>query len=154
MVCSNVGNVDMFVTQATAVTDELVEAFARLIPQLKLNFPPPSQEELATLLSSDTSILLIARYLDEQSPIAGALTLILYRVPTGIRARIEDVVVDEAMRGKRIGETLVRHALKIAREAGADGVALTSNPMREVANRLYKRLGFTPWQTNLYFYKF
>jgi ribosomal protein S18 acetylase RimI-like enzyme len=82
------------------------------------------------------------------------LTLVVYRVPTGIRARIEDVVVDEAMRGKGIGEALMRHALHMAREAGADGVALTSNPRREAANRLYQRLGFHPWQTNLYFYKF
>lgn len=144
----------MFVVRATVATDELVEAFARLIPQLKLNFPPLSKDELDTLLASDASILFVARYPDEQAPISGILTLILYRVPTGIRARIEDVVVDEAMRGKGIGEAIVRHALKIAREAGADGVALTSNPRREAANRLYQRLGFNPWQTNLYFYKF
>jgi ribosomal protein S18 acetylase RimI-like enzyme len=97
---------------------------------------------------------LIVRYPDDSSPIVGILTLIVYRVPTGIRARVEDVVVDEAMRGKGIGEALMRHALNMAREAGADGVALTSNPKREAANRLYQRLGFQPWQTNLYFYKF
>ena len=144
----------MFVFRATAVTDELVEAFARLIPQLKLTFPPPSKKDLSALLSSDASVLLVARYPDEQDPISGALTLILYRVPTGIRARIEDVVVDGAMRGRGIGEALVIHALNIARDSGADGVALTSNPRREAANRLYQRLGFNPWQTNLYFYKF
>ena len=144
----------MFVVRAIAVTDELVDAFSRLIPQLKLTFPPPAEEELSALLSSDSSVLLVARYPDEQAPISGTLTLILYRVPTGIRARIEDVIVDEALRGKGIGEALVRHAIKIARYASADGVALTSNPRREAANRLYQRLGFTPWQTNLYFYKF
>jgi len=144
----------MFIVRAAVVSDELVEAFARLIPQLKLNFPPLSREELVALLTSDSSILLVARYPDEQAPIAGMLALILYRVPTGTRARVEDVVVDEAMRGKGIGEALVRHALRVARDAGADGVALTSNPRREAANRLYQRLGFSPWQTNLYFYKF
>jgi len=144
----------MFITQIITVTDDLVESFARLIPQLKLNFPPLSREELGALLASDASILLSARYPDEQAPISGILTLIVYRVPTGIRARIEDVVVDEALRGNGIGEALVRHALKIARDAGADGVALTSNPRREAANRLYQKLGFNPWQTNLYFYKF
>jgi ribosomal protein S18 acetylase RimI-like enzyme len=144
----------MFIVRATAVTDELVSAFERLIPQLKLSFPSPSRQEAEALVSSGASILLVARYPDEQAPIAGILTLIVYRVPTGIRARIEDVVVDEAMRGKGIGEALMRHALNMAREAGADGVALTSNPRREAANRLYQRLGFRPWQTNLYFYKF
>ena len=144
----------MFIVRATAVTDELVSVFERLIPQLKLNASPPTREELGALLSAASSILLIARYPDEQADILGMLTLIVYRVPTGIRARIEDVVVDEAMRGKGIGEALVRRALNMARDAGADGVALTSNPKREAANRLYQRLGFLPWQTNLYFYRF
>jgi len=79
--------------------------------------------------------LLIARYPDEQADMVGMLTLIIYRVPFGVRARIEDVVVDAAMRGKGIGE------------------ALTSNPKREAANRLYQRLGFKHWQTNIYFYE-
>jgi ribosomal protein S18 acetylase RimI-like enzyme len=144
----------MFIVRATAVTDELVSAFERLIPQLKLDFPPPSRDEIETLISTENSMLLSARYPDERSDIVGILALIIYRVPTGIRARIEDVVVDESMRGKGIGEGLVCYALNMARDAGADGVALTSNPKREAANRLYQRLGFKPWMTNLYFYKF
>jgi ribosomal protein S18 acetylase RimI-like enzyme len=144
----------MFIARVTAVTDELVDAFERLLPQLKPSFPAPSCREMEALVSSTSSILLIARYPDDRSPIVGLLTLVVYRVPTGIRARVEDVVVDEAMRGKGIGEALMRHALSMSREAGADGVALTSNPKREAANRLYQRLGFKPWQTNLYFYKF
>jgi ribosomal protein S18 acetylase RimI-like enzyme len=144
----------MFVVRVTAVTDELVAAFERLVPQLKVSFPSPTRRDLEALISSGSSILLVARYPDELAAIAGILTLIVYRVPTGIRARIEDVVVDEAMRGHGIGEALVRRALNMAREVGADGVALTSNPKREAANRLYQRLGFQPWQTNLYFYKF
>jgi ribosomal protein S18 acetylase RimI-like enzyme len=144
----------MFIVRATAVTDELIDAFERLIPQLKLTVPPPSRREIEALVSSKSSILLIARDPDELAPIAGVLTLIVYRVPTGIRARVEDVVVDHAMRGRGIGEALMRYALNMAREAGADGVALTSNPRREAANRLYQRLGFKPWQTNLYFYRF
>ncbi len=144
----------MFIVRATAVTDELVSAFEHLIPQLKLDSPTPMREEMEALISADSSIVLIARYPDGQADIVGILALIMYRVPTGIRARIEDVVVDEAMRGKGIGEALVRFALNMARDAGADGVALTTNPRREAANRLYQRLGFKTWQTNLYFYKF
>jgi ribosomal protein S18 acetylase RimI-like enzyme len=144
----------MFIARVSVVTDELIDAFERLIPQLKLSFPAPSRTEIETLLSSDSSILLIARYPDELAPIAGVLTLIVYRVPTGIHARVEDVVVDQAMRGKGIGEALMRYALNMAREAGADGVALSSNPRREAANRLYQRMGFKTWETNLYFYKF
>jgi len=144
----------MFIVRVMVVTDELVEAFARLIPQLKLDFPPPSRPELVALVSSNSSVLLVARYPDEEADIAGTLSLILYRVPTGVRARVEDVIVDEAMRGKGIGEALMRYALNVARDSGADGVALTSNPKRMAANRLYQRLGFKPWRTNLYFYKF
>lgn len=144
----------MFIVRVTAVTDELVSALESLIPQLKLKYLAPTRDELERLVSSDSSILLAARYPDKSAPITGVLTLILYRVPTGIRARIEDVVVDETMRGKGIGEALLRHALNMAREVGANGVTLTSNPKREAANRLYRRLGFRLWQTNLYFYEF
>ena len=144
----------MFIVRVTAVTDELVDAIHRLFPQLKLNDPTLSREEIEALVSAESSILLVGRYPDESAPIVCMLTLIVYRVPSGIRAHIEDVVVDEALRGKGIGEALMRHALSMAREAGADGVALTSNPRREAANRLYQRLGFKPWETNLYFYKF
>ena len=144
----------MFITKATAVTDELFGAVERLLPQLKFSYPHPSRKDMEALLSSDASVLLYARYPDEQSDISGLLTLIVYRVPTGVRARIEDVVVDESMREKGIGEALIRHALDLARDAGADGVALTTNPKREAANRLYQRLGFNRWKTNLYFYEF
>ncbi|MGB7875030.1 MAG: GNAT family N-acetyltransferase [Anaerolineales bacterium] len=144
----------MFIGRANTVTDELVAAFEHLFPQLKFSFPAASRADMEALIASDSSILLYARYPDGQAAIAGILTLIIYRVPTGIRARVEDLVVDEAMRGKGVGQALVRYAMDLAREAGADGVALTSNPKREAANRLYQKLGFKPWQTNLYFYKF
>lgn len=144
----------MNIFRVTALTDEVAEAFARLIPQLKLSLPPLSREGLARLLASDASVLLAARYPDERAPIVGLLTLVVYRVPTGVHARIEDVVVDEAMRGQGIGEALVKHALHMAQAAGADGVALTSNPKRAAANRLYGRMGFKRWETNTYFYEF
>jgi len=144
----------MFITRATLVTDELFAAIGRLLPQLEFAYSQPTRQDMEALLASDTSVLLCARYPDERSDISGLLTLIIYRVPTGIHARIEDVVVDESVRGKGIGEALVRRALDLAREAGADGVALTTNPRREAANRLYQRLGFNHWKTNLYFYEF
>jgi ribosomal protein S18 acetylase RimI-like enzyme len=144
----------MLIARATAVTDELFAAVERLLPQLKFSYPEPTRKDIESLITSDSSVLLCARYPDEQSEISGLLTLIIYRVPTGMRARIEDVVVEEAMRGKGIGAALVQHALEMARDAGADGVALTTNPRREAANRLYQRLGFNQWKTNLYFYEF
>ena len=144
----------MFIARATVPSEELLGAFRKLIPQLKEEFPLPTLEELKALLSTECSQVFIARQPDEKAPIIGILTLVLYRVPTGIRARIEDVVVDEAYRGQGIGEALVRHAIRVAREFSADGIALTSNPKRAGANKLYQKIGFKNWVTNLYFYKF
>lgn len=136
----------------TRIDDELQAAMQRLIPQLTQNHPPPDPAALQALLNSPGSLLLAAR--SPQGQVIGLLTLVSYRVPTGVRARIEDVVVDAAFRGQGIGQQLVAAALDYARALGADGVALTSNPRREAANHLYRKMGFRPWQTNLYFYKF
>ncbi|HVN15148.1 MAG TPA: GNAT family N-acetyltransferase [Anaerolineales bacterium] len=144
----------MFLYQAKDVTDELVDSFQRLVPQLTNNNPPPTRDDLLALVQSECSTLLMARHPDERGEIVGALCLTVYRVPTGIRAIIEDVIVDESVRGRGIGEALVRRGLEIAREKGASGVALTSNPKREAANRLYQRMGFTKRETNAYMYKF
>ncbi len=144
----------MHIERVQEATEELAEAFGRLIPQLTPHRPPPTLQDLEHLLRSESSILLVARWPDRAGTIIGALTLILYRTPTGLHARIEDVVVEEAYRGRGIGEALMRQALETARHAGADGVALTSNPRRVAANRLYQRLGFTRWETNTYFYRF
>ena len=143
----------MHIEKVSEVTEEVYEALQRFVPQLGSHKLPPTWEELQKLVESDSSTLLIARDLEERSPIAGILCLTVYRVPTGVRSIIEDVVVDETMRRRGIGEALVRHAIDLAREAGAKGVSLTSNPQREAANRLYQTLGFQLRQTNPYFYK-
>jgi ribosomal protein S18 acetylase RimI-like enzyme len=142
---------DMIITPASEPDDELVSALERLIPQLTQH-PAPDRAELGRLLASESSTLLIARQTDERSPIAGIATLIVYRVPTGIRARIEDVIVDEAARGQGLGEGLIRRALELAVEAGAESVGLSSNPARTAANRLYMKMGFQKWDSNHYRY--
>ena len=142
----------MQIETATHVTDELLDALTRLLPQLKFSSPRLTRDDLAGLLSSDASSLLTAR--DDAGRVVGMLTLIVYRAPTGVRARIEDVVVDESARGRGLAVALVHRALEVARSKGADGVALTSNPQREAANRLYQKVGFKKWETNVYFYKF
>ena len=136
------------VDEARAVDDGLVEAFARLLPQLSRSNRPPSAAELTEIVQSDASRLLVAR--DDAGAIMGSLTLVLFRVPTGIRAWIEDVVVDESARGQGVGEALNREALRLAAQAGARTVDLTSRPSREAANRLYQRLGFKERDTNVY----
>ena len=143
----------MYIGEVSEVTHELHEALQRLIPQLGAHKIAPTWEELNKLVRSESSTLLVAREPDENSPIAGILSLNIYRVPTGLRSIIEDVIVDENMRRHGIGEALVRHALELAGEAGADGVSLTSNPQREAANQLYRSMGFELRKTNPYFYK-
>lgn len=144
----------MFLIQTASEGDanELFLAFQKLIPQLTQNNPPPSLDEIVALLNSESSRLLIARA--EDSEIVGALSLTVYRVSTGIRSIIEDVVVDEHKRGKGIGAALIRRAIEIAKEESAAHITLTSNPKREDANRLYLRLGFRRRETNAYIYKF
>jgi ribosomal protein S18 acetylase RimI-like enzyme len=139
------------VSEAHAVDDALVDAFSRLIPQLSRSNPPPTREELEEIVRSEASHLLVARDGDDGA-IVGSLTLVLFRIPTAVRAWIEDVVVDESARGQGIGEALNRFALEMAGTAGARTVDLTSRPSREAANRLYQRIGFEQRDTNVYRY--
>jgi ribosomal protein S18 acetylase RimI-like enzyme len=136
------------VSEVTEMTPDLVEAFARLVPQLSSSSPPPDRAELAQIVDSPASVLLVAR--DPGGTIVGSLTLALFRVPTGVRAWIEDVVVDERSRGSGAGEALVTAAVRRADASGAKTVDLTSRPSREAANRLYVRLGFQTRTTNVY----
>ena|SRR5947209_8147271 len=138
------------VEEAIAVTDQVVAAFARLVPQLSRSNPPPTAAELEEMVAAPGTFVLVAREDDE---ILGSLTLVVFRIPTGMRAWIEDVVVDASARGKGVGEALNRHALDLARREGCKTVDLTSRPSREAANRLYQRLGFVARDTNVYRYE-
>ncbi len=139
------------IERVEAVSDELVDAFGRLIPQLSRSARPPAADDLRAIAASPETTLLVAR--DETSrTIVGSLTLVLVRIPTGMRALIEDVVVDESARGEGIGEELTREAIRIARTAGARSVDLTSHRSRGAANRLYRKLGFEQRETNVYRY--
>ncbi len=140
------------IIEVTQITDEIVAAFARLIPQLSSSNPAPTREELQQMADSEATTLFIARDPDLGGKIVGTLSLATFRIPTGVRAWIEDVVVDAEARGKGIGEALTRAALDKARALGAKTVDLTSRPSREAANRLYQRVGFKLRETNTYRY--
>ena len=136
------------ISTVQVVDDELVAAFEKLIPQLSRSNPAPDADTLRLIVESEASTLLVAR--DDAGSIMGSMTLAMFRIPTGLRAWIEDVVVDEDARGHGVGRLLNERALEIARDAGAKTVDLTSRPSREAANRLYKRLGFVERETNVY----
>jgi ribosomal protein S18 acetylase RimI-like enzyme len=139
---------NMQIEIATQADDELYQAFQRLIPQLTRTCAPPTLDFLLAVLRDESSTLLVAR--DESNRIIGALTLIIYTVPTGIRSIIEDVIVDESARGKGIGEKLMIKAIEIAKQKGTKNISLTSNPQRIAANQLYIKLGFQKRETNSY----
>jgi len=135
---------------ATEATQELAAAFGRLIPQLS-TATPPDLAALREIVASPSNTVLLA-YDVASGKIVGTLTLVVSRIPTAIRAWIEDVVVDAAARGRGVGEALTREALRLAAERGAASVELTSRPAREAANRLYERAGFVRRETNVYRY--
>jgi ribosomal protein S18 acetylase RimI-like enzyme len=144
----NVRRVSVQIEIASEATDELRDALAHLLPQLSSS-PPPTLDELRLITANPESVLFVARL---EGRIVGSLTLIFYRIPTGLKAWIEDVVVDETARGHGIGELLNRAALDEAGRRGAKAVSLTSRPSREAANRLYQRIGFKSRPTNVYRY--
>ncbi len=141
------------VDRATDVTDELVAAVARLVGQLSSSASPPTRQELDAIVASPATTLLLARAGEPDGEIVGMLTVATFRIPTGVRAWVEDVVVDAAARGRGVGEALSRRAIEVAEAEGAKTVDLTSRPSREAANRLYQRIGFQPRETNVYRYE-
>ncbi|MEJ7764821.1 MAG: GNAT family N-acetyltransferase [Acidimicrobiales bacterium] len=132
---------------ATEVTPELADCCRRLIPQLSSK-PPPSSAELSEMVESPATTMFVAR--GEDGSLVGTLTLCTFRIPTGVRSWIEDVVVDERHRGQGVADALTQAAIAEARRRGARTVDLTSRPGREAANRFYQRLGFTQRDTNVY----
>ena len=138
------------VTECTEVTDELVEAMGRLVGQLSDSSPPPDRGQLEQIVASPATALLVAR---DETGIVGSLTLVSFRIPTGLRTRIEDVVVDKRARGKGVGLALNRAALEMAGAMGAAGTDLTSRPSRAAANRLYQKMGFERRDSNVYRYR-
>jgi ribosomal protein S18 acetylase RimI-like enzyme len=136
----------MNISRVTEADDELVASIARLLPQLTEARTPPTLEQLQEVVSTQT--LLVAR--DDNGDVLGTLTFVRYRVSSGIKGRIEDVIVDSSARGRGVGEALTREGMQLAADEGVLMLELTSMPYRQAANRLYKRLGFVRKPTNVY----
>lgn len=139
------------IEEAASASADIVEAVAALVSQLSTSAPPPSAAQIDALVGSPAIRLLLAR--DSEERIIGMLTLALFPTPTGVRAWIEDVVVEAAERGRGVGAALTAEAVELAQAAGARTVDLTSRPDRVAANRLYVRLGFALRKTNVYRYR-
>ena len=136
------------VEAATGASPELEAALASLLPQLNPALVGPTQSELAAVIADPATTLLVA---SEDGVIVAVAAVIVYATPVWAKkARIEDVVVDQGARGRGVGEALVRECLRVARRHGAKVVELQSARRREVANRLYPRLGFERRESNVY----
>ncbi|WP_067814199.1 GNAT family N-acetyltransferase [Nocardia inohanensis] len=131
----------------TEVDDEIVEAFDRLLPQLSQTAERLDREALARLAAAESTIVLVAR---SGGQIVGTLSLVMFPIPSGLRARVEDVVVDDSARGQGIGEALIEEAKARATAVGARTLDLTSRASRTAANRLYERLGFQARESRVY----
>ncbi|MCL2672869.1 MAG: GNAT family N-acetyltransferase [Alphaproteobacteria bacterium] len=141
------------IEKAPNMTQEIYAAVCRLLPQLSDKLVPAPYETMSQITGSSATHLLLARGPLPDQSIAGMLTLVVFRIPSGIRVQIEDVVVDEAARGHGLGRMLTQKALDMAREMGAGYVDLTSNPSRLAANKLYQSMGFAKRETNVYRFK-
>ncbi|MFC2065241.1 GNAT family N-acetyltransferase [Chloroflexota bacterium] len=140
------------IEKISTLDEELYNAILMLLPQVTSKNPLPSREEIVSILDSGSTMLLFAKYPDEQGPIAGMLAFTHYMVPSGKNGHIDDFVVNSAFRRKGIGRALIDRALNIAKEMKLNQVSLTSNPSRIEANKLYRSIGFNKIVTNVYRY--
>jgi ribosomal protein S18 acetylase RimI-like enzyme len=138
------------ITPVHVVDNDVVAAVQRLFRQVSSSATVPTADDLAAIVAGPGTLLLVARDPIDPKRIVGMLTLVTFRIPSGLRAWIEDVAVDQVVRGLRIGEALSRAAVQRARALGARTVELTSRPSREAANRLYRKIGFEIRSTNVY----
>lgn len=137
----------MNIEKITTIDSQVVSAMAHLLPQLKSTITPPTHQELVSMVSSDDLHLFVAK---DEEDIVGTLSLVFYRIPTGQKAWIEDVVVDSQQRGKGVGVALMQYAIRFAQERGITKIDLTTSYDRVAANQLYQKLGFQKRSSNLY----
>lgn len=141
----------MIISQVTKVTAEVTAAFEKLIPQLNTSSPLPTFKELESLISSGNTYLFAGI---ENDIIMGTISVVIYQIPTGRKAWIEDVIVDKSARGQGYGKQLMLHALEFLKTKDVLFVNLTSHPSREAANKLYHNMGFNLRETNVYRFEF
>ena len=132
---------------ATHATDELLTSLNQLVPQLSSSASPLMSDDVEALIANPAVSVFIAK---NDGAIVGTLTLVVFPIPSGLRAWIEDVVVDEGARGLGVGVALTEAAVTESKRRGAKSIDLTSRPSREAANAMYVKLGFEQRETNVY----
>mgnify|MGYP000657213683 CR=1 FL=1 len=140
----------LIITEITEISPVDYKAYCDLLPQLSPQVTPPSLDYLNQVLASSQ----VSFFMAKRDVLVGGLTLVFNHLTTGLSVRIEDVIVDQRMRGQGLGRKLMEAALVKAKEVGAKAISLSSNPKRVAANQLYQKLGFQPITTNVYRYTF
>lgn len=142
----------MIIERLTELSDKTTESLAQLMIQLAPDSKPLTEKYLQEIVDLPNIYLFVAK---EKDLIIGSFTLVLYKIPTGLKVSVEDVVVDVSMRGQKIGEKMIQFAIDYAHtELRVSKVDLTSNPSRVAANVLYQKLGFVKRDTNVYRFEF
>jgi len=141
------------IVEVDRASKNIFESLKKLLPQLTTNFKPFDHEYLEEIVGSDSTRLFIAQDSVSDNYIVGTYAMVIFYIPTGSIARIEDVIVDELYRGKGIGRMMMEHAINYIKKRGITKIELTSHPSRIAANSLYQTLGFTRIETNVYRYK-
>lgn len=150
MITLNLKSETVKIRRVTRFSKRVFSSILKLLPQLDPAYTLPTRQEFETILTNQNNYFFLAEL--ENKEIAGMLTLVSYKTPTGTKYWIEDVVVDESYRGKGVGKGLMRFAIDFARSKGAKSIDLTSRPFRIEANKLYKDMGFILRETNVYRY--
>ena len=140
----------LIITEVTEISPTDYKAYCDLLPQLSPHVNTPSLDYLNQVLASSQ----VSFFMAKSDVLVGGLTLVFNHLTTGLSVRIEDVIVDQRMRGQGLGRKLMEAALVKAQEEGAKAISLSSNPKRVAANQLYQKLGFQPITTNVYRYTF
>lgn len=134
------------IKQIKEVTPDIVSAFSRLMPQLAPHLKAPQMEDLSNIVNDKNKYIFIA----SNPQIVGTITLVIVKIPSGTRAWIEDVIVDQDARGQSIGEKMLQYVIDFAKKLNVASINLTSSPSRIAANKLYQKLGFNLRETNVY----
>ena len=135
------------IIEINTYSPEYHEAMQRFLDQLTPEHMTLTEEMVKQLIASENSHLF---FLMQDEQVAGMLTVGIYYSPTGGKAWIEDVVVDETFRGQGLSKLLVAHAIQFVESKQIPLLMLTSNPTRVAANKLYQAMGFGRKETNVY----
>ena len=133
------------ILQSSDLNTIVQKQVSELYKQLNSNI---EQRSLQQILKNENNVIMtVCR---DQNKIIGIALLATYKVISGHRGMVEDVVVDTSHRGKGIGRKLMEKLLEEAKNRNLNEILLFTGHHRLPAINLYKSLGFTLRESGLY----